>query len=153
MYIFFEGINSWIVGTSSIWRIDPTENWRWNMHGHLPFIYLSIYLFIYLLSCLLFVFFLFFLCYFLGITSHNLLVIECDCLGNVHRVGIHLHAAAISAQGTLSFLLVLLPPSLQPPQKSTDEMWQRKAQVHFLEIYQHPEGKLQGKGTIEKAEL
>lgn len=98
-------------------------------------------------------FFLFFFCpscHFLGIASHNLSVIKCDCLGNIHGIGIHLHAAAISAQGILSFFLVLPSRPAQPPLHSADEMWQHKTQAHFLEIYQHPEGKLRGKGTIEK---
>ena len=93
--------------------------------------------------------FLSFFSHFLGIASHNLVVIKCDCLGNVHRVGIHLHAAAISAQGILSFLVLPHLPC-KPPLQGTDEMWQQKTQVHFLEIYQHPEGKLGGKRTIEK---
>lgn len=47
-----------------------------------------------------------------------MVVIKCDCLGNVHRVGIHLHATAISAQGILSFFLVLPHLPANPPSRA-----------------------------------
>lgn len=108
-------MKGWNLKHSKIWSYwELKMDYAWS-----PDFYLSFYLFIYLLSCLLFVCLLF-RCHFPRLTSHNLVVMECDCLGNVHRVGIHLHAAAISAQGTLSFFLVLPPP---PSPASPEEHW------------------------------